>query len=267
MAPLMKEGFNPYNNNNNNDFISKALFHVKHAQLRCTMPMNNTHTHTHTRARARIKNILRLCNPLSCHSPHRRLITKPLGLARFTGYFTLSPSIFQHFQAFLCTFTKVSTVLFLFVFVFLHSAFSGQNTISFAPLAKMPTLLLSTGQIFQLKPSASQILQLLPSASQILQLLPSACKIFQLLPSACKTFQLLSSASQLSNCFLQQVNFPTAAFSKSIFQLLPSASQLSNCCLQRVNYPTAAFSKSIFQLLPSASQISNCCLQQVKFSN
>ena len=39
------------NNNNNNDFISKALFHVKHAQLRCTMPMNNTHTHTHTRAR------------------------------------------------------------------------------------------------------------------------------------------------------------------------------------------------------------------------
>ena len=43
--------------NNNNDFISKALFHVKHAQLRCTMPMNNTHTHTHTRARARVKNI------------------------------------------------------------------------------------------------------------------------------------------------------------------------------------------------------------------
>ena len=38
-----------YNNNNNNDFISKVLFHVKHAQLRCTMPMNNTHTHTHTR--------------------------------------------------------------------------------------------------------------------------------------------------------------------------------------------------------------------------
>ena len=37
-----------YNNKkkNNNDFISKALFHVKHAQLRCTMPMNNTHTHT-----------------------------------------------------------------------------------------------------------------------------------------------------------------------------------------------------------------------------
>ena len=32
------------------DLISKALFHVKHAQLRCTMPMNNTHTHTHTRA-------------------------------------------------------------------------------------------------------------------------------------------------------------------------------------------------------------------------
>ena len=30
------------NNNNNNDFISIALFHVKHAQLRCTMPMNNT---------------------------------------------------------------------------------------------------------------------------------------------------------------------------------------------------------------------------------
>ena len=33
------------NNNNKNDFISMALFHVKHAQLRCTMPMNNTHTH------------------------------------------------------------------------------------------------------------------------------------------------------------------------------------------------------------------------------
>ena len=41
------------NNNNNNDFISKALFHVKHAQLRCTMPMNNTHT----RARARQKHL------------------------------------------------------------------------------------------------------------------------------------------------------------------------------------------------------------------
>ena len=38
------------NNKNNNDFISKALFHVKHAQLRCTMPMNNTHTHTRARA-------------------------------------------------------------------------------------------------------------------------------------------------------------------------------------------------------------------------
>ena len=35
-----------YNNNNNDDFISKALFHVKHAQLRCTVPMNNTHTDT-----------------------------------------------------------------------------------------------------------------------------------------------------------------------------------------------------------------------------
>ena len=41
------------NNNNNNDFISKALFHVKHAQLRCAMPMNNTHIHT----RAPVKNI------------------------------------------------------------------------------------------------------------------------------------------------------------------------------------------------------------------
>ena len=53
-------------NNNNNDFISKALFHVKHAQLRCTMPMNNTHTHTHTRARARarIKNILQKNNSI-----------------------------------------------------------------------------------------------------------------------------------------------------------------------------------------------------------
>ena len=39
-----------YNNNNNNDdLISKALFHVKHAQLRCTMPMNNTHTRARTR--------------------------------------------------------------------------------------------------------------------------------------------------------------------------------------------------------------------------
>ena len=37
------------NNNNNNDFISIALFHVKHAQLRCTMPMNNIHTHVRTR--------------------------------------------------------------------------------------------------------------------------------------------------------------------------------------------------------------------------
>ena len=37
------------NNNNNNDFISIALFHVKHAQLRCTMPMNNTHARSHTR--------------------------------------------------------------------------------------------------------------------------------------------------------------------------------------------------------------------------
>ena len=36
------------------DLISKALFHVKHAQLRCTMPMNNTHTH----ARARVKSIM-----------------------------------------------------------------------------------------------------------------------------------------------------------------------------------------------------------------
>ena len=34
-----------HNNNNNNHFISKALFHVKHAQLRCAMPMNNTHIH------------------------------------------------------------------------------------------------------------------------------------------------------------------------------------------------------------------------------
>ena len=38
---------------NNNDFISKALFHVKHAQLRCTMPMNNTHARTRACARAR----------------------------------------------------------------------------------------------------------------------------------------------------------------------------------------------------------------------
>ena len=42
----LKEFYN--NNNNNNDCISIALFHVKHAQLRCTVPMNNTHTHTHT---------------------------------------------------------------------------------------------------------------------------------------------------------------------------------------------------------------------------
>ena len=34
--------------------FSKALFHVKHAQLRCTMPMNNTHTHTRARARKNI---------------------------------------------------------------------------------------------------------------------------------------------------------------------------------------------------------------------
>ena len=38
------------NNNNNNDFISIALFHVKHAQLRWKMPMNNTHTRARTRA-------------------------------------------------------------------------------------------------------------------------------------------------------------------------------------------------------------------------
>ena len=51
---------------NNNDFISIALFHVKHAQLRWTMPMNNnnnnnthanahtyTHTHTHTHTHTR----------------------------------------------------------------------------------------------------------------------------------------------------------------------------------------------------------------------
>ena len=37
-------------NNNNNDFISKALFHVKHAQLHCTMPMNNIHTRARARA-------------------------------------------------------------------------------------------------------------------------------------------------------------------------------------------------------------------------
>ena len=37
------------NNNNDDDFISIALFHVKHAQLRCTMPMNNTHARAHTR--------------------------------------------------------------------------------------------------------------------------------------------------------------------------------------------------------------------------
>ena len=37
---------------NNNDFISIALFHVKHAQLHCTMPMNNIHTYTRARARA-----------------------------------------------------------------------------------------------------------------------------------------------------------------------------------------------------------------------
>ena len=43
------------NNNNKNDLISVALFHVKHAQLRCTMPMNNTYTHA--RVRACIKNI------------------------------------------------------------------------------------------------------------------------------------------------------------------------------------------------------------------
>ena len=29
-----------------NDFISIALFHVKHSQLRWTMPMNNNNTHT-----------------------------------------------------------------------------------------------------------------------------------------------------------------------------------------------------------------------------
>ena len=35
---------------NDNDFISKALFHVKHAQLRWTMPKNNSNkTHTHAR--------------------------------------------------------------------------------------------------------------------------------------------------------------------------------------------------------------------------
>ena len=32
------------------DFISMALFHVKHAQLRRTMPMNNTHARARTRA-------------------------------------------------------------------------------------------------------------------------------------------------------------------------------------------------------------------------
>ena len=37
------------NNNTNNDFISIALFHVKHAQLRCTIPMNNSHARAHTR--------------------------------------------------------------------------------------------------------------------------------------------------------------------------------------------------------------------------
>ena len=44
-----KKRNNNNNNNNNNDFISIALFHVKHAQLRCTMPMNNTHACAHMR--------------------------------------------------------------------------------------------------------------------------------------------------------------------------------------------------------------------------
>ena len=33
---------------NNKDFISIALFHVKHAQFCWTMQMNDTHTHTHS---------------------------------------------------------------------------------------------------------------------------------------------------------------------------------------------------------------------------
>ena len=41
------------NSNNNNDFISIALFHVKHTQLRWTIQMTHTDTQTHTRARAR----------------------------------------------------------------------------------------------------------------------------------------------------------------------------------------------------------------------
>ena len=59
---ILCKGCKNYNNDNNNEkkkkkkkknFISKALFRVKLAQLRCAMPMNNTHT----RARARVKNI------------------------------------------------------------------------------------------------------------------------------------------------------------------------------------------------------------------
>ena len=51
------------NNNNNKDFISKALFHVKHAQLRCTMPMNNTHTDTQILAK---QNLRKKCFSVSC---------------------------------------------------------------------------------------------------------------------------------------------------------------------------------------------------------
>ena len=51
-------------NNNNNDFISIALFHVKHAQLRWTMPMNNNNTHTHTLAHTCIINNWRKKNSI-----------------------------------------------------------------------------------------------------------------------------------------------------------------------------------------------------------
>ena len=41
-------------NNNNNDFISIALFHVKHAQLYWTIQMNHTHACTHACIHTRI---------------------------------------------------------------------------------------------------------------------------------------------------------------------------------------------------------------------
>ena len=49
------------NNNDNNDFISIVLFHVKHAQLRWTMPMNNTHTRARMRAQHKHNSLAAVC--------------------------------------------------------------------------------------------------------------------------------------------------------------------------------------------------------------